>query len=271
MGRDNKEIWNGFNAGKWYANESQPPSEDKSPKRKRMPSKESLLKSLGIGEDGKPIQPAPASVLPSSLVQNRSTPVRRLQSVWLFGGSGLGNDPSLWGEAVQLAEILALRHIKLYYNGANDGMLGMVAEQFYRSGGESVIVTPRDPGGKPTRQAEVLVVARSSQRRELMLRRPDCYLALPGGVGTFRDLLEVWLWGQMGLHKKPCGVLNSAKFYEGFTTLMDRMVSEGFLTESRRGRLLLSEKAAELMDTLEDYCPIKAGHEDSASVQHSIG
>lgn len=271
MGRESDETWDGFDSGRWYAKGAERPSEEKLPRRKPMPTKDSLLKALGIGEDGRTLPVPQPSALPSSLQQNRPQPERRLKSLWLLGGSSLGNDPALWGEATQLADVLARRHIKLYYNGATDGMLGMVAEQFFRSGGEAVVVTAKDIKEKPGKHVQILVAEKASQRRELMLRRPDCYLALPGGVGTFRDLLEVWLWGQMGLHKKPCGILNSANFYDGFRVLTDRMVAEGFLTEGRRDRLLIDNNAADLMDLLEDYCPVKAGHDDSASMQHSVG
>jgi uncharacterized protein (TIGR00730 family) len=170
-----------------------------------------------------------------------------------------------------LAEILAKRKITLIYNGASEGMLGMVAEQFLRMGGQAIVVTTKASSKTPSKQVHTMVVERSSERRELMLRKPDCYCALPGGVGTFRDILEVWLWGQMGLHKKPTGLLNAAGFYDGFVNLTNRMVAEGFLSESRRGKLLLASTGAELMDTLEDFCPISSGHDDNASVQHSIG
>jgi hypothetical protein len=176
-----------------------------------------------------------------------------LRRVCVFCGSSPGIDPVYADAAEALAVALATRGIGLVYGGGGVGLMGILADAVLARGGHVIGVIPdsllaREVGhrGLP----DLRVVASMHERKALMASLADGFIALPGGFGTFEELLEALTWTQLGLHAKRCGVLNVAGFYDPLLAQLDRAVSDGFLKPDNRSLLLASTDPDVLLDGL---------------------
>ena len=173
--------------------------------------------------------------------------------ICVFCGSASGRAPTYAAAARELGKLLAKRGIGLVYGGGNVGLMGELADAVLDAGGRAIGVIPQRLVDREIAHGgltELHVVQNLHQRKALMAELADAYLTLPGGVGTMEELFEVWSWGRLGLHSKPCGLLNVDGYFDSLRTLTDQMVTEGFLEPEYRKMLLIEEQPSVLLDRL---------------------
>jgi uncharacterized protein (TIGR00730 family) len=158
--------------------------------------------------------------------------------------------------AVRVGQLLAARGLELVYGGARVGLMGAVADAALAAGGQVTGVIPRSMVDREiahTALSDLHIVATMHERKALMERLSDAFLALPGGMGTLEEVCEIYTWGQLGLHHKPCGLLNVGNYYAPFLALLDGAVTNGFLRPSHREMVLVDADPAALLDRLTTY------------------
>jgi uncharacterized protein (TIGR00730 family) len=176
-----------------------------------------------------------------------------MKSLCVFCGSSPGNRPGYTLLAARTGELIAKRGITLVYGGGRVGLMGTVADAALSAGGRVVGVIPqmlidREVGHAGLSQLHV--VRTMSERKLLMGDLSDAFLALPGGIGTLDELFEAWTWTQLGLHRKPCALLNQDGYYDALLDFLERAVEQGFLQARYRAALLVAaepETALELL------------------------
>jgi len=179
-----------------------------------------------------------------------------MERISVFCGSSPGKDGLYEKAARQLGEILAERKIGLVYGGTNIGLMNHVANGALSRGGEVIGVLPEFIGKKGIAHpdlTQLIIVNSMHERKRKMHELSDGVIAMPGGFGTLEEFFEVLTWGQLGLHKKPVGLLNINGFYDPLRILTHKMVTEGFLKEENRKMLLISDDITELLDLMENY------------------
>lgn len=163
--------------------------------------------------------------------------------ICVFCGSNLGISPVYKDAAVTLGRLLAARGIELVYGGGNIGLMGVLADAVLVSGGRVIGVIPESLMAKEVGHAgltELHIVKSMHERKALMADLSDGFIAMPGGFGTFEEFCEIVTWSQLGIHSKPCGLLNVEGYYDPLLRLFDHAVREGFLREENR-RLVLED------------------------------
>jgi uncharacterized protein (TIGR00730 family) len=185
-----------------------------------------------------------------------------LKSICVFAGSSLGAGPEFSDAARELGTEIARRGSQLVYGGARTGLMGVVAEAALAAKGRVTGVIPsflEDREVAHRGLSELVVVGSMHERKETMARLSDGFVALPGGFGTLDELFEVLTWAQLGLHDKPCGLLDVGGYYESLLAFMDRAVAEGFVKEAYRSRVLVAREPAALLDQFESGTQRSAG------------
>jgi uncharacterized protein (TIGR00730 family) len=185
--------------------------------------------------------------------------VRRL---CVYAGSNPGSDPAYAEAARALATLMAQRRIGLVYGGGRVGLMGVLADTILEHGGEAIGVMPQalfDREIGHPRLTELKVVDSMHERKAQMAELADAFVAVPGGIGTLEELIEVYTWSQLGIHDKGCGVLNVRGYYDGLAAFLDHAVGEGFLRPQHRAVLTVAEDPAELLDALATYTPPRVG------------
>lgn len=181
-----------------------------------------------------------------------------MKSVCVFCGSASGSNPVYAAAARELGAELVRRGLALVYGGGRVGLMGEVAAAATAAGGTVVGVIPHALSAKEVAYAEateLVVVDTMHARKALMADRADAFIALPGGYGTCDELFEIVTWAQLGIHRKPVGLLNVNGFFTPLLGWLDHVVGEGLLKPKHRGLLLVSESAGDLLDRLETYVP----------------
>jgi uncharacterized protein (TIGR00730 family) len=174
----------------------------------------------------------------------------------VFCGSSPGRDPAYLAVAAELGTVLAKRRIGLVYGGASIGLMGALADAAQAAGGEVIGVIPRalvEWEVAHAGLADLRIVASMHERKALMAELSDGFIALPGGIGTFEELFEVWTWAQLGSHRKPCALLNVFGFYDRLLGFLDFVVEEAFLRPIHRNMLLVGETPEGLIRKMERY------------------
>lgn len=162
---------------------------------------------------------------------------RRLRRLCVFCGANVGLRPAYADAALALAGILADRGVELVYGGGSIGLMGCLADAVLARGGRVTGVIPRTLFRREVVHAgltELVVVDSMLERKTVMIERADAFVALPGGFGTIDELFEVLTWSQLGIHAKPCGLLDVDGFYERLLAFLDHQVREGFLLPGHR-------------------------------------
>ena len=183
-----------------------------------------------------------------------------MKSICVFLGSSPGRRPEYHDAAVRLGEEIARRGLRLIYGGGSIGLMTVIADKVLAEGGEVVGVIPQALVDKEVAHAglaDLRIVGSMHQRKALMADLADGFIALPGGIGTLEELCEILTWAQLGLHQKPCGLLDVADYYRDLKRFLDHMVEERFLKEEHRRFLLLADDAGELLDQFERYQPVQ--------------
>jgi uncharacterized protein (TIGR00730 family) len=176
--------------------------------------------------------------------------------ICVFCGSNLGIGPVYRDAAVILGKMLAARGIELVYGGGNIGLMGVLADAALESGGRVTGVIPDSLMAKEVGHeglTELRIVKSMHERKALMADLSDGFIAMPGGFGTFEEFCEIVTWAQLGIHAKPCGLLNVEGYYDPLLQLFDHAVREGFLREQNR-RLVLEDRAPkQLLDKMAQF------------------
>lgn len=181
-------------------------------------------------------------------------PRQALGAVCVFCGSARGRRESYVAAAESLTDELVRRGSRLVYGGGNIGLMGVVADAAIARGVHVTGVIPKGLAElELTHQGvnELHVVDSMHARKALMAELSDGFIAMPGGIGTFEEWFEVLTWSQLGIHRKPCGLLNVEGYYDGLLALLDRSVAEGFLKPKHRAKVLVADRANELFDRME--------------------
>ena len=181
-----------------------------------------------------------------------------MRRVCVYAGSNPGSDPAYAEAAAAFAATMAERGIGLVYGGGKVGLMGVLADTMLAHGGEAIGVMPQalidreigHPG-----LTELKVVDSMHERKAQMAELSDAFVAVPGGIGTLEELIEVYTWSQLGIHDKACGVLNVNGYYDHLAALLDHAVAEGFLRPEHRAVLSVAGEPAELLDRLAAFVP----------------
>jgi uncharacterized protein (TIGR00730 family) len=183
-----------------------------------------------------------------------------MKRICVFCGSSQGSRPEYGAAAEELAGELMRRKIGLVYGGGNVGLMGILADAVLRAGGEVQGVIPehlmaREVGHKGL--TKLHVVGSMHERKALMADLSDAFVALPGGFGTLEEFCEVVTWTQLGLHPKPCGILNVLEYYSALLRMFDHAVEERFLKPENRALVLARDQPADLLQALEQWRPVQ--------------
>lgn len=155
-----------------------------------------------------------------------------MNSLCVYCGSSIGARPAYANAARVLARELVERKIRLVYGGGNIGLMGVIADEVMRLGGEVIGVIPRGLMEREVGHSGLTalhVVNDMHERKALMAQHSDGFIAMPGGIGTLEELFEIFTWAQLGLHAKPIGLMNVEGFYDGLLTFLSKLVQEQFL------------------------------------------
>ncbi len=181
-----------------------------------------------------------------------------MQKICVFCGSSPGLKPAYAAAAQALGRILAGKQIGLVYGGGSVGMMGQVADAVIAKGGQVVGVVPQSIAEKEvahTGLSDLRVVHSMHERKALMADLSDGFIALPGGLGTLEEFVEILTWLQLGIHHKPCGLLNVSQYWEKFTGFLDHIVEQQFMQPEHRAMVLMDEDPQALIAKLEDFRP----------------
>lgn len=183
-------------------------------------------------------------------------------SLCVYCGSRAGDDPAFEVAARAIGQGIGERGWRLVYGGGRAGLMGSVADAALAAGAEVIGVIPQALMGRELGHGgltELHVVDTMHERKRLMAERSDAFIALPGGIGTFEELFEVWTWLQLGYHTKPVGLLNAAGYYDGLLAFLDHSVARGFVPAAQRDLLQVQADAEALLDRMAALaCPASA-------------
>ena len=176
------------------------------------------------------------------------------QSICVFCGSSPGADPAYRRAATDLGALLASQGRRLVYGGGNVGLMGVVADAALQNGGTVVGVIPQhllDLEVGHQGLTELRVVHSMHERKEQMSTLGDAFVLLPGGLGSLEEFFEIWTWGQLGLHRKPYGILNVAGYFDALLAFLDHAVGERFVHPEHRRLVVVASEAAYLLAKLD--------------------
>lgn len=176
-----------------------------------------------------------------------------MTSLCVYCGSRPGLDPAFSAAARAVGAAVGRRGWRLVYGGGGSGLMGALADGALAAGARTLGVIPQ---ALMTRELghrgldELVVVQTMHERKRLMAEHSDAFVALPGGIGTFEELFEVWTWLQLGYHAKPVGLLNAAGYYDALLDFLDQSVAQGFVPPAQRALLCVDTDPEALLDRL---------------------
>ena len=181
-----------------------------------------------------------------------------MERVCVYCGSSPGHDPAYRRAAREMGEELVARDLGLVFGGGSVGLMGTVADAVMDGGGEAVGVIPEALEAKEVAHGgltELAVVDSMHERKQRMVELSDGFVALPGGLGTLEEILEVLTWAQLGIHEDPCGLLNVAGFYDGLVDHLDGATEAGFVSPTHRELAQVASDPGALLEAFADYTP----------------
>ena len=183
-----------------------------------------------------------------------------MKNITVFCGSNSGFRHDYRQAAETLARLFVQNDIRLIYGGGNVGLMGIIADEVMRRGGEVIGIIPDSLDRKEVGHrgiTELRVVESMHERKAQMAELADGFIAMPGGIGTFEEFFEILTWAQLGFHDKPCAVLNIAGYYDGLLALCDNAVSEGFLRPAHRQLILEDSDPETLLEKMRNLKPLR--------------
>jgi len=181
-----------------------------------------------------------------------------VKRICVFCGSSPGANRMYVRLAEQVGAALVRRQIALVYGGGNVGLMGVLANAVLAAGGHVIGVIPQALVDLEVAHAglpDLRVVDSMHERKALMADLADGFIALPGGLGTLEELFEILTWQQLGLHAKPCGLIDVARYFDPLLRFLDHAVAERFIRPEHRAMVLVAEDADTLLDRFEQYQP----------------
>jgi hypothetical protein len=179
-----------------------------------------------------------------------------IRRVCVFCGSNVGTDPVYKQAADRIGREIVRRGWGLVYGGGSVGLMGALADAVLSAGGEVIGVIPKMLATKELLHtgATIMHIAPTMHaRKALMEQFADAFVALPGGYGTFEELLEIITWAQLGIHAKPIGLFNVGGFYDGLAHFFDHAIGEGFIKQQHRALVVTAHTAGDLLDRLAEH------------------
>ncbi len=184
-----------------------------------------------------------------------------LKRICVFCGSSPGARPEYARAARELGALLARRGIGLVFGGGKVGMMGQLAQAALENGGEVIGVIPRDLHERKVAfngLADLRVVNTMHERKAMMAELADGFMALPGGLGTLEEIFEILTWAQLGMHQKPCGLLNVGGYFAPLLDFLDHVAGQGFIDPPHRAMILAAETPGDLLLQFENFRPVVA-------------
>ncbi len=179
-----------------------------------------------------------------------------MKRLCVYCGSSSGRLPDYAQAARQLARAMVSKNINLVYGGASVGIMGEIANAVLEEGGEVIGIIPKGLFKNEvahTGITELREVDSMHERKSLMADLSDGFIALPGGFGTIEEIFEIITWSQLGMHRKPCGLLNVCHYYDKLISFLDHAVSEQFIKATHRSTILIDKCPNTLLEKFEEY------------------
>ena len=181
-----------------------------------------------------------------------------IRSLCVYCGSAPGRDPIYIQAAEALGTAMAHRGIRLVYGGGTRGIMGAVSDAVIAAGGEVTGIIPRflidmeATQSELKRLDELVITENMHERKHMMFERADAFVALPGGIGTLEELVEIMTWGQLGRHRKPIAIANVGGFWDPFASLLDHMREAGFIHTAHQVRPIVTDRIEDLLPAIEE-------------------
>lgn len=182
-----------------------------------------------------------------------------MKAVAVFCGSSLGNDERIINQSKELGKEFVNRQITLIYGGSKIGIMGTVAKEVIDAGGKTVGVIPKFLKTKEivnNHLTELIITENMHDRKVIMYEKSDGFIIIPGGFGTMDEFFEITTWGQLGLHTKPIGILNSNGYYDALISQCKTMVATGFLKQENLDAVVIDSTIEGLLDKMNNYKPL---------------
>ncbi|WAU73912.1 MULTISPECIES: TIGR00730 family Rossman fold protein [unclassified Acinetobacter] len=193
-----------------------------------------------------------------------------MNSICVFCGSSLGNDPIYQQIAQATGLAIAQQGQTLVYGGGRSGLMGVVADSAIAAGGQVIGIIPQalvDRELAHTGLTELYVVNDMHERKTKMAELADAFVALPGGAGTMEEIFEQWTWNQLGIHQKPCAFLNVEGFYDGLIQTIQDSVDRGFSQAKFVENLIVADNIGEILTAFSVYQPATPKWMSAADIQ----
>ncbi|SKC92296.1 LOG family protein [Maledivibacter halophilus] len=181
-----------------------------------------------------------------------------MKRICIYSGSNLGFRPEYKENAKLLGKILAENKIELVYGGSRIGLMGQVSNEVLKNNGKVIGVMPKGLfSGEMVHKnlTKLIEVKNMHERKQTMAELSDGFISLPGGLGTYEELFEVLSWAQLGIHKKPIGLLNVSNFFEPLLHMIQNTCTEGFMSESNIKLISISDNPSLLIEKMKNYTP----------------
>jgi len=186
-------------------------------------------------------------------------------SLCVYCGSRAGDNAAYEAAARAVGTAIGRRGWRLVYGGGRAGLMGRVADAALSAGAPVLGVIPRSLMEREVGHrglTELHVVETMHERKLMMAQHSDAFIALPGGIGTFEELFEVWTWRQLGYHDKPVGLLNVDGYYDALLDFMRQTVARGFVSDAQNALLQVHTQADDLLDSIARLTPLAAAPDD---------
>jgi len=182
--------------------------------------------------------------------------VSEIRRLAVFCGSNPGARPEYVEGARALGRLLCQRRVGVVYGGSSVGLMAALAETVLEEGGDIIGVIPKMLVEREVAHralSDLRVVDSMHERKALMAELSDGFVALPGGIGTLEEFFEIWTWAQLGVHDKPCGLLNIAGYFDPLLEFLDRAVAEKFVRDVHRSMVIVESEPQALLRRFESY------------------
>jgi uncharacterized protein (TIGR00730 family) len=181
-----------------------------------------------------------------------------INSICIYCGSSSGRLDAYGLAANRLAQALVSRNITLVYGGAGIGIMGQVADHVLKLGGQAIGVIPKALAHQEVAHkglTELHITHSMHERKMLMAELSDGFIALPGGIGTLEELFEIWTWAQLGIHNKPCGLLNVEGYFDLLLGFLDHALAEQFVKQQHHALLMVETNPDALLERFMRFQP----------------
>lgn len=180
----------------------------------------------------------------------------KIKKIAVFCGAKAGINPLYAEVTQQLALAMIKADIALVYGGASVGLMGVIANHILANNGHAIGVIPKflvDLEVAHQSLTELHIVKSMHERKAMMAEMADAFIMLPGGSGSLDEFFEMFTWGQLGHHTKPCGILNIGNYYDSLVQFLDHATTEGFLREIHRNMIIIEKSPERLLEQLHHY------------------